>query len=390
MRTIWTLEISVRSLHIMLTTIFTTLATAARMSDNAVLDSPTTPDKGKKEARNVRKPSTHKGSVTALAYSADSRYLATGTEDTQIILWDAHNGAVKKEKRAAHDDTISALAFSPNGATLASVSDSGCMKLWRLEALDQPPQVSVRSFTFNPVVSKLLGGGRDGRSIMWSVGNLARSDLTHYCFVGVTFIVFSADGTIMATGGTENVCRVWEVASLDGGGAPKWVLKVHSGLVSSAAVSRDGRFIVTGSDDCCCRIWSTESGEMLMHFREHTGPVWSVAFSPDDMWVVSGSSDTTVKVCDAFTGQRRFSLDAHKKLVSHVAYSPNGLFIASASSDHNVLLWDAKTAKLIRTYDEHRDNVSYVQFSPDGTTLASGGYDGKVYIRPLDQEGVAV
>lgn len=81
-------------------------------------------DKGKDTARHaIGDPSTHDGSVTALAYSADGRYLATGGEDACIIIWYARDGGVKR-KLEAHDDTISALAFSSNGAILASASDS--------------------------------------------------------------------------------------------------------------------------------------------------------------------------------------------------------------------------------------------------------------------------
>ncbi|KAI1785776.1 WD40-repeat-containing domain protein [Ganoderma leucocontextum] len=87
-----------------------------------------------------------------------------------------------------------------------------------------------------------------------------------------TFIIFSSDGQLMATGGTEGVCYVWETANLLGG-EPLSVLDGHRGMVCAAAFSPDNRRIITASDDGSSRIWNAWTGEATVILHEHAGPV---------------------------------------------------------------------------------------------------------------------
>ncbi|KAI0673287.1 WD40 repeat-like protein [Trametes maxima] len=358
---------------------------------SATADDVSTEAKDNDALRIVMGDSNHEGSVTALVYSADGKFLATGSEDTSIIIWNAHDNSMKR-KIAGHEDTVPALAFNMGGNILASISDFGPIKLWTIDMYNAPPQeldtdMSFRSIAFTPDGSKLLAGASDGTLVVWNLGNMERFDIRQHSAV-VTFIIFSADGRMMATGGTENTCCIWEVDKIDQL-RPQWRLEGHRGMITSASFTADGRRIVTGADDCVCRIWSTETGQELVYMYEHVGPVWSVAFSPDGKRVASGSSDSTVKVCDAWTGQRLLSLDGHDGMVNCVVYSPDGRHIASASADTTVRLWNAADGTCALTYNEHGDNVTSLLFSPDGRTLASGSHDGTVFVRTLPSEEAA-
>ncbi|KAJ8494847.1 hypothetical protein ONZ51_g2077 [Trametes cubensis] len=337
---------------------------------------------------------THDGSVTALAYSADGDYLASASEDTSIIIWYARGLAVKR-KFFAHEDTITALAFSPDGTRLASASDFGPVKIWDVEQpereLSLDTETFVRSLAYTPDGSRLLGGTIAGQLVAWDTASLTWDavDVDMKVIADhnavISFITFSPDGRLMVTGSTENICRIWEVDQL-ASGQPKHVLRGHKGMITCASFSPDGKRIITASDDYSCRIWSTETGDALVNIHEHSAPVWSVCFSPGGKHIVSGSADSTVIVCDSWTGDRLGKLDGHDSMINHVVFSPDGRYIASASSDNTVRLWDARDPgwNCLKTYNEHSDNVTAVMFSPDGSTLASGSHDGKVFIRLLE------
>ncbi|KAI0350532.1 WD40 repeat-like protein [Trametes cingulata] len=329
--------------------------------------------------------STHETSVTALAYSADGRHLASGSEDGSIIIWSVQERAMRR-KMEAFEEAISALAFSPDGTLLAASSTSEPVRVWIVDALDQGPRVLddddfARSIMFAPDGSTLLGGTTRDQLVAWDAHNFERTTLSEDC-PEPTFIIFSPDGRLMATGGSEAYCRVWEAENI-GRGEPKWVLDGHKGAVTSASFSPDGARIATSSEDGSCFIWSTETGLRLVELHEHTGPVWSVCFSPDGTRVASGSSDSTIKVCASWTGEALLRLQGHDNMVNAVAFSPDGKYIASASSDNTARLWSAVNGACLTTYNEHSDVVTSVLFAPDGQTLASGADDGTVYIRAL-------
>ncbi|KAI0743147.1 WD40 repeat-like protein [Daedaleopsis nitida] len=332
--------------------------------------------------------SVHDGSVTALAYSPDGKFAASGSEDTTIIVWDVERNS-PRYKRPAHRDTVSSLAFSRDNRFLASGSNDKEIIIWTVDTGDEhmrlEPGVAIHAVAYTPDGSKLIAGGYDGSLRIWDAQTYALLHTIPKHMAVVTFIIFSPDGRRMATGGTESECCIWDVAALGAGqGEPAAVLEGHKGMVCAAAFSADGRRIVTASDDGSSCVWSAESGDALVILHEHTGPVWAVAFAPDSKRVASGSSDSTVKVCDSYSGERVLSLEGHDSMINAVEFSPGGKFVASAASDNTVRLWSATDGSCVRTYNEHSDNVTTLAFSPNDATLASGSHDGTVYIRSLD------
>ena len=107
-------------------------------------------------------------------------------------------------------------------------------------------------------------------------------------------MAFSPDGKRLATGGEENLVKVWDVQT----GKELRSLPGHRGNVYTVAFSHDGRWIASGSTDSTVKVWDGRSGELVRTFRGHTAIVTGVAFSPDDRRLISGSRDHTVKLWD--------------------------------------------------------------------------------------------
>jgi WD40 repeat protein len=73
----------------------------------------------------------HRNSVTTLAFSPDGRWLASGSWDKTIKIWDVDAGR-EVQALAGHTHHIYSVAFDPRGRWLASGSEDGTIRMWRL------------------------------------------------------------------------------------------------------------------------------------------------------------------------------------------------------------------------------------------------------------------
>ena len=282
-----------------------------------------------------------------------------------------------------HSDTyrVSSVAFfpRPTDATqvlLASASEGGRIWLWRrdgtlLRTLTGPAGW-IHSVAFSPDGATLASGASDGTVRLWRVadGALLRTSKGH---TGrVWSVAFSPDGTTLASGSGDTTVRLWRVAD----GAP--VRTLHKIEVRSVAFSPDGTTLASGSGDGTVRLWRAADGTLLHTLKEHAGRVMGVAFSPDGTLLASGAEDGIVQSWRVTDGMPLLTLKGHTGGVRSVAFSPDGTTLASGAKDKTVRVWRVADGTLLHALLGHTDVVRSVAFSPDGTLLASGSWDATV------------
>ncbi|KAG8768837.1 hypothetical protein FRC12_005332 [Ceratobasidium sp. 428] len=286
----------------------------------------------------------HTSEVNSVCYSPDGAYIASGSHDNTVRIWDARTGRPVGQPLTGHTSSVLSVAYSPDGACIASGSYDKTIRIWD-------------AHTGKPVGQPLTGHTR------W-----------------VQSVAYSPDGAYIAFGSSDRTIRIWDAHTGEPVCQP---LTGHTGWVYSVAYSPDGACIASGSSDNTIRIWDARTGKPVgQPLTGHTNPVYSVAYSPDGAYIASGSLDETIRIWDARTGKPVGQpLTGHTDPVYSVAYSPDGAYIASGSADDTIRIWDARTGKPVgQPLTGHTRWVLSVAYSPDGAYIVSGSRDETIRI----------
>ncbi|HEY9638873.1 MAG TPA: NB-ARC domain-containing protein, partial [Coleofasciculaceae cyanobacterium] len=218
----------------------------------------------------------------------------------------------------------------------------------------------------------------DLRQVNLAEVNFQNADVARSTFAetlnNVLTMVFSPDGTLLATGDIDGVIHLWLVSS----GQPLLTLQGHQGWIWHLAFSPDGQMLASGSFDASIRLWNVQNGNCLHVLQGHISAVRSVSFSPQGDILASGSFDTSIRLWDVQSGQCLNILQEHSRVYS-VSFSPQGDVLASGSFDGSIRLWDVQSGQCLKTLQQG-SGIYCVSFSPDGRLLATGRQNGSVQL----------
>ncbi|OGN72209.1 MAG: hypothetical protein A2X25_00675 [Chloroflexi bacterium GWB2_49_20] len=304
----------------------------------------------------------HTGSLSSVAFSPDGRTLASGAWDGRIILWDTVSWS-RLQTLSGENRGVSSVALSSDGRTLASSYDDNTISLWDITSSTKLSTLAnhtdtVMSVAFSPDGRTLASSSKDNNVLLWDTasGEMLRSIdvLTSTAFS----VAFSPDGRTLAGGSTDGTIILWDTSS--------WnrvkTLVGHKGMIFSVAFSIDGHTLASGSLDGwgtggnvqgTIILWDVASGTKLHTFLDSNGGIYSVTFSPDGYMLASGSSDS---------------------------------FGTDGSFKGTTILWDVTSGNKLQTLAGDNIGVFCVAFSPDGRTLVSGLKNGKILIWKIDND----
>jgi eukaryotic-like serine/threonine-protein kinase len=340
----------------------------------------------------------HTGFVHCVAYSPDGVLCASGSLDTKVKLWSvaAPDGEVTFRGGTGW---VGGLAFAPDGGRIAS-AHNGAIRIWdprtgeEFRRIIAPSGIMGRmALAFSPDGSTLAASSPDGSITLWDTARWVSRKLLKSQFV--TEADFSPDGKRLVTSCSDGTVQLWNVSQ----GSSLWTVDAHEKKSANAvAFCADGRRVASGGDDRRVKIWDAATGELLATCTGHATGVRDLAFAPDGGAVASVGGDyrdpvrAEVKLWNSSNGAETASFQGHTSLVTAVAYFPDGRRLATASDDRTVKLWDVATGENVFTLRGHTSGVVSVAVSRDGRQLASGSidYTAKVWSTEAPSEQAAL
>lgn len=371
----------------------------------------------------IRRLVGHTDYVFAVSFSHDGRWLASGSADKTVRVWDVVTGeeVVRLDGAAG---IVHSVAWSPDGRTLASGGRDGVVRVW-----DTENGMVLNRLSANTGPVTRLSLDRDGRHALLGSqdGKLAVWDVAAHRLIGA----FKAgEAAVIGASLSPDAARAWSVGLFD---VPKcWRLDSQAeqpgdcaapaleearqvalsgdGLVVAYALA-DGRVIITRASDAgtaatigsgvtqsephltlnsdgtrlvlgrgsTLMAWDLSSGapkEVMRIERAHADDINAVALSADAEAIFTAGSDNMVRSWSWGKPDAGHEFSGHTNQVNDIAVSRDGNSLLSAADDKTAILWDVNTGRLIRRYTSHRGPVTAVTFLPAGDEFMTGSRDG--------------
>ncbi|PIL35808.1 transporter [Ganoderma sinense ZZ0214-1] len=334
-------------------------------------------------------PVGHDATLQALVASPHSKWVASGSEDSTVILWDPDGNIAQQWLTDAHESVWS-LAFSPDGRYLVSGDGAGKMEIRDLSqggskaATLEGHTSAVSSCAWSPRGDTVASGSFDASVRLWDAHTFEQlHELRAPPMKGMQYVAFSPDGRWLASWAFPCHYAIWDVTA---GALHKLIEPAEFGTIRmldiAAAFDPSSTRLATISRHETVEIWDVEAGRRERVLRR-VGEANDVAFSPDGGMLLVASGDRTVRLWDAREGVEMRRLKGHTSIVSNACFSACGKYVASASWDETVRVWRTGNGSCVATFADHGHLVTHVAFSPDGRTLASGARNGTVIIRHM-------
>jgi WD40 repeat protein len=337
-----------------------------------------------------RRPIRRLDAVGAVAFSPDGHTLAASHRQRgEILLLDPATGK-RRRTLTGHTAGVGVLSFSHDGATLASAGQDGTAIVWdgatgRTRETLRGHTSAITGVAFSPDDRTLYTSSLDKSIIVWDLAGDRRlgRPFTAGPRAGSQSLgnshSFGKGGTLLARAHDDGTVTLIDLVRRAPVGTR---LRAHPDAVQAVALSSDGRLLAT-ADANTATVWDlatrTPAGRPT---HVYTGII-DLAISPDGRTLAIGDSQGQVTLADVASATVEWpplQQPGPVRGVSDLGFSPDGTILAVAADSGEVLLWRVADRSVLHRLPADRADAFALGFTPDGRTLATGGNDGKVLL----------
>ncbi len=328
--------------------------------------------------------------VTAVAWSPDGKTLAASSAAGEVVLWHTSGttaGTVSTLLGGA-GQSVDCLGFS-TGSLLAAGGQDGQVRIWRVPAAGAIPVSPLHSLKYEAWVDRLAwspAGNQlafcTGRQVrVWDAGAQAVVAALNFEASSVLDLAWHPTGECLAAAGYGGV-KIWNSQNWD---EDPWILDVPS-ATQVLAWSADGNYLACGNLDRTVAVlqWGNSHPWVMQGFP---GKVRRLAWSDKasglgaPLLAAAGGDSISVweKQPDDFVGWDAWVLEGHSGAVGAIAFQPGTFLLASASEDGQVCLWH-QVRQFAQLLEGAERGFSCLAWDAGGDKLAAGGRGGELLV----------
>lgn len=335
----------------------------------------------------------HNESVRATEFSPDGTLIASSSNDGGVLLWRTEDGQIETTLSSTDDLeslNVDQLAFSPDGQYLLlsfeNLGDSGAsasddrheLRIFDIHTGEVVQIVGGQGYSagavaFAPDGSQFLAGMTDGNIWVWDF----EPDAEIYNELVGTFTTLTDADESEDTNESddENEASIEEEETFEFP-EPVNILIGHSKLILHMAFNEDGTLLLSGGQDFDIILWDWETQSQFKILDGHTDNVQAADFIPGKNQVLSTSRDRNIIIWDIETGQQLHVMTGHESLPEALAVTFDGSRAITGSQSSGIgIVWDLEVVDFANDFDSGTNEVRSVIYHPNGEWVASVSID---------------
>ncbi|PKI85957.1 Gpb1p [Malassezia vespertilionis] len=266
---------------------------------------------------------------------------------------------------------------------LASVPPAPALSMKRRAVL-KTQRAKVASIAWAPDDVHLLSASQDGFLILWDTQTALKEQAVALRMGWVLTCAVSPAGDIVASGGLDNVCTIFDLKQKTNEVSVPVAHELHGhNAFVSDCLFRGEAEVLTSSGDGTCALWDVQSECMTQSFEGHIGDVMSISFSKQNPNLfVSGACDDLAMLWDTRTGRSEQTFTGHSRDVNAVCFFPDGQAFATGSDDASCRLYDLRARRELAAYGQLSTTspVTSLDFTHSGRVLVVAYDDNRIHM----------
>ncbi|KAK7284291.1 hypothetical protein RJT34_19035 [Clitoria ternatea] len=271
--------------------------------------------------------------------------LVSCSSDTTLKTWNALSIGTCTRTLRQHSDYVTCLAAAgKNSNIVASGGLGGEVFIWDIEAALAPAskcndamgdETSNGSGNLLPLTNLRAINSSNNMSMhaTQTQGYIPIAAKGHKD--SVYALAMNESGTILVSGGTEKVVRVWDTRT----GSKTLKLRGHTDNIRALLLDSSGRYCLSGSSDSMIRLWDIGQQRCIHSYAVHTDSVWALASTPTFSHVYSGGRDFSLYLTDLQTRESSLLCTGEHPILQ-LALHGDSIWVAS--TDSSVHRWPAE------------------------------------------------